>query len=55
MKIKILDRVIENYDLSIDKEYDVIRTEVKNEDLYYIVLSDNGEEFGVIDVLIKVL
>lgn len=55
MKIKLLDKVLEQDGLDTAKIYEVVRTEVIHDDVYYIVMNENGEEYGVIDLLAEVL
>lgn len=55
LKIKLLDKVLEQDGLDTAKIYEVVRTEVIHDDVYYIVMNENGEEYGVIDLLAEVL
>jgi len=55
VKIKVLDEVLEQDGFNLERKYDVLRTEMHKDDLYYVVLNDNGEEYPVIDMLAKVV
>lgn len=53
MKIKFNDKVVETLNLLLNKEYEVIRTETENDDLFYIVINEKGNEESVIDLLVE--
>lgn len=53
MKIQLLDKVLEIYGLDINKEYNVIRTETIQDDLYYIIINNKNKEVGVHELLAK--
>lgn len=51
IKIKLLDKTLKNKGLDISKEYSVIRIEIKEDDLFYIVKNKDKKECAVIDGL----
>lgn len=55
MKIQIIDDVLTYADLNMDKEYEVLRTETVGEHVFYVVLNENGDEYGVEHKLAKEL
>lgn len=53
MNIKLLDEVVKNDDLDISKKYEVARTEVVQDDLYYVVINEKGKEVSVHELLAR--
>ena len=53
MKIKLLDNVLEQDDLNINRHYEVIRAKNVRDDMYYIVINDNGKETAVHELLVS--
>ena len=53
MKIKLLDKVLENLVLDINKEYNVIETETIRDDVYYTVVNENGKKVGIHELLVE--
>jgi hypothetical protein len=53
MKIKLLDEFLKIYYLDVNKEYEVIRTETKRDDLYYVVIDEKGIEVAVHELLAR--
>lgn len=51
MKIVLLDAVMENEKIEMNKQYEVVRTETVRDDLYYIVINVDGKEVGVHELL----
>lgn len=52
LKIRLLDKVLEGNCLDTNKIYEVIRTETNREDdLYYIVINEEGKEVAVHELL----
>lgn len=51
MKIELLDEVLENDDLDLNKEYEVVGTINEQDDLYYIVINEKGREVSVHELI----
>ncbi|MEK3956092.1 hypothetical protein [Psychrobacillus sp. FSL K6-1464] len=50
-QIKLLDDVLKIDDLDMSKTYEVIRTKIERDDLYYIVINEKGGEVAVHELL----
>lgn len=53
MQIKLLDQVLEQDGLNIEKTYPVVRTETMRDDLFYVVENEMGMEVHVHELLAK--
>lgn len=55
MKIKLFDEVLAGLGLDINKIYEVVSTEIEDDDLYYIVKNEKNEYVDIHELLAEVI
>lgn len=51
MKVMTPEESVTIYNIIPNKEYDVIRTEIIGDDMFYIIIDETGNENALIDML----